>query len=87
MSKHNLLTTTGDPRQLDWELKAADAPFDNLDELLIHCGLPTLTQMGDSTALEVVARSPGMIGVASIIKDGDAIRVDVKKGELVFSAR
>ena len=73
MSKHNLLTTTGDPRQLDWELKAADAPFDNLDELLIHCGLPTLTQMGDSTALEVVARSPGMIGVASIIKDGDAI--------------
>lgn len=72
MSKHNLLTTAGDPRQLDWELKAADAPFDNLDELLSHCGLPTLSQMGDATTLEMVARAPAMIGDASVIKDGEA---------------
>lgn len=71
--KHDLLVKATDVRQLDWELKAADTPFDNLDELLIHCGLLTLTQMGDSTTLEVVARSPGMIGVASIITDGNAI--------------
>lgn len=72
ISKHNLIVRATDARQLDWELKAADAPFDNLDELLIHCGLPTLTQMGDSTTLEVVARAPAMLGAASIIKDANA---------------
>jgi hypothetical protein len=73
MSRHNLLAKATDPRQLDWELKAADAPFDNLDELLIHCGLPTLTQLGDSTTLEVVARTPAMIAVASTITSGEAV--------------
>jgi hypothetical protein len=71
--KQNLIAKATDSRQLDWELKAADAPFDNLDELLGHCGLPTLNQMGDSSTLEVVARSPGMIGAGSTINEGEAI--------------
>jgi hypothetical protein len=29
--KHNVLVTVGDSRQFDWEMKAADAPFDSLD--------------------------------------------------------
>lgn len=72
ISKHNLLVKATDSRQLDWELKAADVPFDNLDELLTQCALPTLTQMGESTTLEVVARSPGMIGNGSIITNSEA---------------
>ncbi len=72
ISKHNLLGRAADSRQLDWELKAADVPFDNLDELLTQCALPTLIQMGDSTTLEVVARAPGMIGNGSIITNGEA---------------
>lgn len=72
ISKHDLLKQAADSRQLDWELKASDIPFDNLDELLIHCGLPMLTQMGDSTVLEVVARSPGWIGDRSTIMSSEA---------------
>jgi len=72
ISKHDLLIQATDSRQLDWELKASDIPFDNLDELSIHCGLPALTQMGDSTVLEVVARSPGWIGDRSTIMNGEA---------------
>lgn len=72
ISKHDLLMQATDSRQLDWELKASDIPFDNLDELSMHCGLPALTQMGDSTVLEVVARSPGLIGDRSTIKSGEA---------------
>ena len=72
ISKHDLLIQATDSRQLDWELKASDIPFDNLDELSIKCGLPALTQMGDSTVLEVVARSPGWIGDRSTIVSGEA---------------
>lgn len=72
-SKHNLTASVVDPRALDWELKAAEIPFDNLDELLNQCSLPTQTQMGDSTTLEVVAKSPVMISDASAITGGDAL--------------
>lgn len=72
-AKHNILVTAGDSRQFDWEVKAADTPFDSMDELLGHCGLPTLMQIGDSTALEVVARSPGAIGAGSTIKESEAV--------------
>jgi len=72
ISKHDLLKQATDSRQLDWELKASDIPFDNLDELLIHCGLLTLTQMGDLTTLQVVAEPLGLIGDKSIIMNGEA---------------
>lgn len=72
-SRHDLLARTMDPRQLDWELKAADAPFDNFDELLSNFGLPTVMQMGDSATLEIVSRAPGMIAPSSMLKEGDAI--------------
>ncbi len=75
ISKHDLLIQATDSRQLDWELKASDIPFDNLDELLIQCGLPTLTQMGDSTVLEVVARSPAWISDKSTIMGGE-VRIE-----------
>ncbi|MBI5920785.1 MAG: hypothetical protein HY847_03945 [Betaproteobacteria bacterium] len=64
-SRHNLITSVTDSRALDWELKAAEAPFDNLDELLNQCNLPTQMQMGDSTTLEVVAKSPVLISDTS----------------------
>lgn len=74
ISKHDLLIQATDSRQLDWELKASDIPFDNLDELSIQCGLPALTQMGDSTVLEIVARSPAWISDKSTIM-GSEVRI------------
>lgn len=70
--KHRLLTSVTDSRVLDWELKAAEAPFDNLDELLSQCELPTQSQMGDSTMLEIVAKTPTMIVGTSAITEGSA---------------
>ena len=58
--------------QLDWELKAADKPFENLDGLLAHFDLPTLSQIGDSTMFEIVASPPGWIGNGSTIENGKA---------------
>jgi hypothetical protein len=58
--------------QLDWELRAADKPFENLDGLLSYCGLPTLSQIGDSTMFEIVASPPGWIGNGSTIENGKA---------------
>ena len=72
-AKHNVLVTVGDSRQFDWEMKAADAPFDSLDELLGHCGLPTLMQIGDSTTLEIVARTPAVVGANSAINGSEAV--------------
>jgi len=72
-AKHNILVTVGDSRQFDWEMKAADAPFDSLDELLGHCGLPTLMQIGDSTTLEIVARIPAVVGANSAINGSEAV--------------
>lgn len=72
-SRHNLLAEIADYRQLDWELKAAESPFDTLDELLNHCGIPTLMQMGDSTTLEIIAKSPAMVSGASTIKEKKAV--------------
>jgi hypothetical protein len=73
IAKHNLLVTAGDSRQFDWEVKAADAPFDSLDELLGHCGLPTLMQLGDSTTLEIVTRTPAVVGANSSINGSEAV--------------
>lgn len=73
MQKHDLLIEAGDASQLDWEVRAADIPFYSLDELLGHCGLPPLIQIGDSTTLEIVARSPGTIGSGSVIRESEAV--------------
>lgn len=73
ISKHNLLVMSGDTRQLDWELKAAVLPFDTLDELLGYCALPGLVQMGDSTTLEIVAKSPSAIDPSSKIINEEAV--------------
>ena len=72
-SKHNLTVSIADQRVLDWELKAAEVPFDNLDELLSQCNLPAQMQMGDSTMLEIVAKPPVMISDASAITGSDAV--------------
>lgn len=72
-SRHNLTVGVTDQRALDWELKAAEAPFDNLDELLSQCNLPAQMQMGDSTTLEIVARPPVMISDSSAIAGSDAV--------------
>jgi hypothetical protein len=73
ISRHNLTVKIADAPQLDWELKAAEIPFDSLDELLLYCGLPTLMQTGDSATLEIVAKSPAMIDGRSTITDGGAV--------------
>lgn len=75
MPRYTLLSNCLGSRPLDrlnWELKAADMPFDNLDELLTYCGLPKMMQMGDSTVFEVVASPPGWIGDGSTIRNGEA---------------
>jgi hypothetical protein len=72
-AKHNLLASLGDNRQFDWEMKAANPPFDSLDELLSHCGLPTLVQMGDSSTLEIVARTPAVVSANTVIKGTEAV--------------
>src|SRR5713226_3376990 len=58
---------------LDWDLRAADAPFDSLDELLGHLGLPTSAQSGDMTTLEVIAKAPALIGTGSVVGRGEAV--------------
>lgn len=73
MSKFNLINKLDLPRDLDWQLKSADVPFDTMDDLLKHCGLPSLAQIGDSTILEIVAASPGIIDARSTISNGEAI--------------
>ena len=73
ISRHNLIVGIVDTRVLDWELKAADAPFDNLDELLDQCNLPIQRQMGDSTVLEIVAKAPVEISGASTIAGSVAV--------------
>lgn len=72
-SRHNLTVSIADHRALDWELKAAETPFDNLDELLSQCNLPAQMQMGDSTTLEIVAKSPVMISDSSAITGSDTV--------------
>lgn len=71
--KHELLKPQWDNRQLDWEVKGADPPFDSLDELLSHYTLPSLTQMGNLSTLEIVAKTPAVIGGSSVIKGIEAI--------------
>jgi hypothetical protein len=63
------------PRHLEWEVKVADMPFDTLDELLSHCGLPAWnTTMGQGeTTLELVAKAPGQIDKYSVIREGKGI--------------
>jgi hypothetical protein len=72
ISRHNLASTHYYQQLIDEDVKIADVPFDTVDELLIHCGLPPATQGGDSTILEIVASSPGIISKDSIIKTGHA---------------
>jgi|CXWL01.1.fsa_nt_gi hypothetical protein len=57
----------------DWALKAADQPFDTLDELLIFMGLPRLLQMSELTTIEIVARSPVSIRETSQVEGNKAV--------------
>ncbi len=70
--KHNILTTHGFPREIDVELKAADIPFDTLNELLSYCGFSE-TRSSDSTSLELVAAAPSTISASSKISGKHAI--------------
>lgn len=70
--KHQLSMSDTDLGKLDWEVKAAEMPFDNLDELLSHCNLPMQIQMGDMSTLEIVARSPVFITDTSRIAGNKA---------------
>lgn len=73
LAKHGLLGMAVNSAQLDWELRAADAPFESVDELLGHCGLPMSAQSGDMTTLEVIAKSPALIGTGSVLARGEAV--------------
>ncbi len=90
-TKSALLQTAGDTKHLDWELKAAVTPFESLDDLLGHCGLPMLAQFGDFTTLEIVARAPavilddsGIVGDEAVVKCAIAKALDVKKLRLGY---
>lgn len=73
VSKHILTTGIDNHLDIDWELKAAAEPFENLDDLLRQCSLPIQSEMGDSSLLEVIAATPVAIADTSIIKDGHAV--------------
>ncbi len=75
--KHDLFVKSADIRHLDWELKAANIPFDILDDLLTHCNLPILSQMGDMTTLELIAKAPALISAESTIT-GDKARIECR---------
>lgn len=51
----------------DWALKAANIPFDNINELTQHYTLGTIR--GDSTTLEVIARNVIQVYAASSLKE------------------
>lgn len=68
-TRHSIETQAGFPQYLNWEMKSADVPFDSLDELLAHCGLPALDSMAGDTRLEMVAKTPGQIDGRSTITD------------------
>ena len=57
---------------LDWEVRSADTPYNDVNELLVNLGLPSLFQVGDSTMIELIGRSPAMISDASKIENGTA---------------
>ncbi len=60
-------------RELDMELKAADVPFHDLEDLLMHCGLSGERQMGDLAALEIIARAPTYISNTSKMSRSQAV--------------
>lgn len=68
--KHESLTIN---RQLlDWELRSANEPFDNIEDLFIHLGFPGLTRIRDFATFEIVGRAPALISDKSIINNRQA---------------
>jgi hypothetical protein len=61
--RFDLLSRVIDTNLLDWELRACNPPFNNLDELLAHVGLPGTRGMGDATRLETIATPPAVLDV------------------------
>lgn len=72
-SAFNAMTAIGGDRNLDWELRASDTPFESMDELFVQVGLAPLAQMGGSTTLEVIAKSPAGLIDTSRIASGEAL--------------
>src|SRR6266566_5120514 len=85
-SKFNTMVSVGGDRNLDWELRTSDKPFDSMDELLVHCGLAPLAQMGDSTTLEVIAKSPAGLMDTSRISSGEAL-VECRAAKLLVNEK
>jgi hypothetical protein len=75
VSKYQAPANYYDSRPFDWELKGAETPFDNVEELLALYGLPGISQSGSSTRLEIIAKSPAVIDSRSVITNG---RVEIK---------
>lgn len=72
-TNHTVEIKAAFPQHVGWEMKSADVPFDSLDELVVHCGLPAWDKMRSETRLELVATAPGRINGRSIITDGVGI--------------
>jgi hypothetical protein len=72
-SFHGLRSGEGFPRHLERELQSADMPYQTLDDLLNHCGLPSTKTIGDLTTLEIVAAAPGLIDRSSQITGGAGV--------------
>lgn len=68
--RHAILTMN--LQLLDWELRSADQPFNSIEDLFVHIGLPGLSQMGDSATLEIVAKTPANISDKSTINNNQA---------------
>lgn len=71
IERHSLITITNNHLDVDWELKSANEPFNDLDELLSQCGLPAQREMASSTSIEIIAPSPVVISDKSIIENNE----------------
>jgi len=71
-SKHQVYINTQTTSSFDAELRAAPIPFDSINDLLDHLGLPSPAHGVEQTTLEIVARSPGTIEASSTIINGKA---------------
>ncbi len=81
-TKHEVMSSIPiDEQKLDWELKAGEIPYDSLQELLVELELPPLWQMGDSTAIELIANPPCNIRPDSYLVNGTGmVRCGLTKG-------
>jgi hypothetical protein len=83
---HNLIIGADNHLDIDWELKSANEPFNDFDELLRQCGLPAQREMGSSTSIEIIAPTPAIISDASVIENNE-IKIECRIASSLATAK